>query len=141
MPKAPSFTLPEMLTEKQISLADFTGKAVLITFWVSWCPDSQRDLPAKEHLNRAMQTDDLAMIMINVTGREAAPDAGEKFYKEQGFTFLSLKDNGTNIYDLYQCMSVPTTYLLNADHHIAARFNDKASFQEILQAAGQVLSQ
>ena len=138
---APSFTLNELLTDKKISLDDLKGKAVLLTFWVSWCPDCQKDLPSKEQLYKAMQTNDLEMLMVNVTGRETSSEAAAAYYKEQGFTFPALKDNGTNIYDMYQCMSVPTTYLLNYEHEIVARFNDKASFQEMLKAIGNVLAE
>ncbi|WP_096434925.1 TlpA disulfide reductase family protein [Alteribacter populi] len=139
--KAPEFTLINPMTNETVSLTDFDNKAVLITFWVSWCPDSKLDLPNKEQLYKAMKTNELDMVMVNVVGREGTQEAGIDYYQEQGFTFPMLIDEKTKTYDAYHCMSVPTTFLLNKQHEIAGRFNDKASFQEILTSIGKVLEQ
>ncbi|MCE7792120.1 TlpA family protein disulfide reductase [Salipaludibacillus sp. CUR1] len=140
--KAPDFSLRDMFnSNKTRSLSDFKGKAVLLTFWVSWCPDCQRDLANKEQLYRAMQTDNLEVLMINVPGREHKNEAADIYYKENNFSFPSLFDNGTETYDAYRCMSVPSTFLLNKEHEIVERFNDKASFQQMVSRIGQVLSE
>ncbi|UCZ54838.1 TlpA family protein disulfide reductase [Bacillus shivajii] len=138
---APNFQLQDIKTGEPISLEKYKEKAILLTFWVSWCPDSQRDLPNKEQLYRSMNTDDLVILMVHVSGREGTAEAGEKYYDENNFTFPCAVDDGTKVYDRYQCMSVPTTFLLNSNHEIVARFNDKASFQEMIQAIGNVLNQ
>ncbi|MGJ9381988.1 TlpA disulfide reductase family protein [Salipaludibacillus sp. CF4.18] len=137
---APAFTLNDMHTDKVHDLEDYKGKALMITFWTSSSPDSQRDLANKEKLYRAMQTDKFDMLMINVTGLEHKEQAAETYYKENDFTFPVAKDDGTKIYDKYQCMSVPTTYLLDKDHEIVSRFNDKASFPQMLTTIGEVIA-
>ncbi|WP_416149763.1 TlpA disulfide reductase family protein [Salipaludibacillus sp. HK11] len=137
---APNFSLKDMHSSKEYSLQYYQNQALLITFWVSWCPDCQRDLANKEQLYKSMRTNDLEMLMIHVSGREGSEDAGETYYKENNFTFPVLKDEGTKVYDTYQCMSVPTTFLLNKDHEIVGRFNDKASFQQMIKEIGVVLS-
>ncbi|MDQ0255242.1 peroxiredoxin [Evansella vedderi] len=137
--KAPFFSLPGLLTDEKASLHDFEGKVVLLTFWVSWCPDSQRDLENKQQLFTAMDTEQLEMVMINVTGRESSSEKGIQYYQEKGYTFPCLKDKGTATYDLYQCMSVPTTFLINKDQDIVQRYNDKATFQDILKGISTVI--
>ncbi|WP_280768172.1 TlpA family protein disulfide reductase [Salipaludibacillus daqingensis] len=136
---APNFSLKDMHSEEVRSLEDYKGKALLLTFWVSWCPDCQRDLANKEQLYKSMNTNDLEMIMIHVSGRETNDGLGESYYKENNFSFPVVKDEGTKIYDAYQCMSVPTSFLLNKDHEIVGRFNDKASFQQMLKEIGEVI--
>lgn len=138
--KAPDFTLPSLIDEdKKVTLSEYIGKPVLLTFWVSWCPDSQRDLPVKNQLYSAMEKDRIVMLNVNVTGREHGNGKGEAYYVEQNFTIPALKDQGTKVYDTYQCMSVPTTYLLDRNHEIVSRFNDKATFQDIVQEMSKVL--
>ncbi|MBU9723892.1 MULTISPECIES: TlpA family protein disulfide reductase [Bacillaceae] len=136
---APDFTLPSLINGEEYSLHDYKGKPVLLTFWVSWCPDSKKDLSAKNHLFASMNSDLLAILTVNVTGREHGENSGESYYREQKYTIPALKDDGTRVYDMFQCMSVPTTFLLNENHEIVARFNDKATFQDILTEVSKII--
>ncbi|RXJ04003.1 TlpA family protein disulfide reductase [Anaerobacillus alkaliphilus] len=136
---APVFSLATMLENKEVSLDSFLGKPVMLTFWASWCPDCHRDLQLKNQFYRSINSDQLVFLTINVTGREGNPDDGVKFIKENHYSFPVLKDLGTKMYDAYQCMGVPTTILLNKDHEIVERFNDKASFTAILGSIGKII--
>ncbi|ADU30188.1 TlpA family protein disulfide reductase [Evansella cellulosilytica] len=136
--KAPNFSLKSLTSNESISLLDFENKPVLLTFWVSWCPDSQRDLQLKENLYRSMNKIELQMLLIHVNGREQS-DLGLNYYNKNRFTIPCIKDEGTVIYDQYQCMSVPTTFLLDSEHQIVSRFNDKAHFQDIVKSLSKVL--
>lgn len=137
--KAPGFTLTDIQTNKKVSLDDFQGKPVMITFWASWCPDCHRDLPQKHALYEKIPQDKLAFLTINVTGREGLEDAGQTFIEQNNYSFPVLLDQGTETYDNYRCMSVPTTFLLDKDHQIAASFNDRASFMDILAKLGTLI--
>ena len=135
---APSFTLQLWGSDEIVSLDDYHGKALLITFWVSWCPDCQRDLHNKQQLYQAMNTQDVDMLMIHVPAREKEQEAGPAYIDKKEYTFPTASDHGSHLYDRFQCMSVPTTFLINEHGDIAGRLNDKASFQELLQLVGKV---
>jgi peroxiredoxin len=138
--KAPTFSLLEHGTGSLITLDDYLGKFVMLTFWVSWCPDCLSDLPKKEKLYQGMQTNsDFAFLTINVTGREGDPDDGIKFAEDQGFTFPILRDQDVMTYDAFGCSGVPYTVLLNQDHGIENRFNDRSSFIDIALAVDHML--
>jgi peroxiredoxin len=139
--KAPDFSLKEARTGKTVRLSDFAGKPVLLTFWVSWCPDCQRDLPQKEAFYRTMNKDALGFLTINATGREAAPDDGIRFIEDQKLTFPVLLDDGLKTYEAYGCTCVPSTFIIDADGNIVQRFGDKAAFYEIVEALGPLLSE
>jgi len=136
---APNFTLKDMHSNEERSLEDYKGKALLLTFWVSGSSDCQRDLANKEQLYKSMKKDDLEMLMIDVTGLEDKEGSGESYYVENNFTFPTVKDEGTKVYDTYQCMSVPTTFLLNKQHDIVGRFNERASFQQMVKEIGMII--
>ncbi|WP_100407266.1 TlpA disulfide reductase family protein [Bacillus solitudinis] len=136
--KAPTFTLPELQSNQRWSLESFENKKVMITFWTSWCPDSQKDLLQKQALFETATTDEIKMITINVTGRERDGDIKE-FVREHQFTFPILCDEGTKTYDSYRCMGVPTTVLLNEHHEIVATFHDKSSFMDIMKGLSTIL--
>lgn len=139
--QAPPFSLVEYGTNQRVSLDDYRNRFVMLTFWVSWCPDCHRDLPKKEKLFHAMKDNhDFAFLTINVTGREGDPDDGIRFVENHDLPFPVLRDQETATYDAYRCRSVPYTVLLNRDHQIEARFDDHDSFVEIAQALEKMMA-
>ncbi|SRR5690625_627346 len=140
MMKAPLFKLPYLNDlESSYDLNDVLGqKVIILTFWVSWCPDCSRDLPKKEQLYKTVNRDEIEMITINVPGRERNEADAIKFM-EQFLTQPVLKDNGRDIYDLYEATSVPTTVIIDKDGHIAGKFGDQADFMEIMEALTKIM--
>ncbi|MFC4618414.1 TlpA disulfide reductase family protein [Camelliibacillus cellulosilyticus] len=136
---APNFCLKELTSRSEVRLSDFKGKPVMLTFWVSWCPDCQKDLPHKETFYRSLDKSKLSFLTINVTGREVDPEAGARFAKEHGLPFPVLLDDGTKTYDAFKCGSVPTTILIDREGRIVHQFGDKASFSEIIQALSSMM--
>lgn len=51
--QATTFSLTDIQTDKIISLADYKHINIMLTFWVSWCPDCHLDLPKN---NNSMTT-------------------------------------------------------------------------------------
>ena len=138
--KAPKYELPYLNEDRTFSLDEVLGeKVVVLTFWVSWCPDCARDLPKKEQFYKTTRSDELEMITINVTGRERSEEEALK-YQEQFLTQPVLKDNGREVYDLYDCTSVPTTIVIDKNGEVVGRFGDQADFVEILQVISKAIA-
>ncbi|MBU6080426.1 TlpA family protein disulfide reductase [Allobacillus halotolerans] len=138
--KAPQYELPYLNEDRTFSLDEVLGeKVVVLTFWVSWCPDCARDLPKKEQFYKTTRSDELEMITINVTGRERSEEEALK-YQEQFLTQPVLKDNGREVYDLYDCTSVPTTIVIDKNGEVVGRFGDQADFVEILQVISKAIA-
>ena len=138
--KAPQYELPYLNEDRTFSLDEVLGeKVVVLTFWVSWCPDCARDLPKKEQFYKTTRSDELEMITINVTGRERSEEEALK-YQEQFLTQPVLKDNGREVYDLYDCTSVPTTIVIDKNGEVVGRFGAKADFVEILQVISKAIA-
>ena len=138
--KAPQYELPYLNEDRTFSLDEVLGeKVVVLTFWVSWCPDCARDLPKKEQFYKTTRSDELEMITINVTGRERSEEEALK-YQEQFLTQPVLKDNGREVYELYDCTSVPTTIVIDKNGEVVGRFGDQADFVEILQVISKAIA-
>ncbi|WP_186578170.1 TlpA family protein disulfide reductase [Aquibacillus kalidii] len=137
--RAPLFKLPYINNQQQFyHLQDDIGKIIIITFWTSWCPDCGTDLPRKEQLNKTINNPNVKMLTINVTGREREEKAGANF-ADRFLTQPTLSDNGKEIYNLYQCMGVPTTVIIAPDGTIVDQFGDQASFNDVLLSIGKLL--
>ena len=61
--------LGQTLDGKLVSLADFTGKPVIVFFWASWCPHCRRELPEMERLQLAAG-DRIRVVAVNNEDRQ-----------------------------------------------------------------------
>src|ERR1700693_3984263 len=61
---APGFTSWD-LTGKKVSLADFNGRPMLLTFWATWCTACQDELPALQSIRDRYQSTGFAVVAVN----------------------------------------------------------------------------
>lgn len=61
---APTFTSWD-LNGKKVSLTDFKGHPLLITFWATWCTACQEELPAMQRIRDRYQASGLSVIAMN----------------------------------------------------------------------------
>lgn len=138
MKKAPLFELPYIHNDETYQLGEDIGKVIVLTFWVSWCPDCGADLPKKEQLYKTMDHNKVKMLTINVAGRERTEEKGVQ-YADEFLTQPTLKDRGREVYDLYECEGVPTTTIIDQQGNVYDQFGDKASFLEIVESIGKLI--
>ncbi|MHB8688858.1 MAG: TlpA disulfide reductase family protein [Candidatus Dormibacteraceae bacterium] len=61
---APTFTSWD-LNAKRVSLSDFKGRPVLLTFWATWCTVCREELPALQRLQDRYQSTGFTILAIN----------------------------------------------------------------------------
>ncbi|WP_279401894.1 hypothetical protein [Piscibacillus salipiscarius] len=79
------------------------------------------------------------MLTINVTSREHGEEEALK-YQEQFLTEPVLKDNGREVYDLYECEGVPTTIIIDKEGQVVGHFGDQAEFVSIVHKLSEALN-
>ena len=95
-----------------VSLSDFRGKKVFLSFWTSWCPHCRDEMP---HLQEfAEENEDVVILGVNVTSSESSLDDVKGFVDEFGLTFPNLygTDDITNLYDVE---FLPTSYFIDSN--------------------------
>ena len=108
---APGFTLPD-LAGKQVSLADFRGKWVVLDFWGSWCGWCVKGFPALKEAY-AKYGDRITIIGIDCNESEADWRAGIKKYE---LPWLNLYNgNNRDLYTAYNIEGFPTKAIINPE--------------------------
>jgi peroxiredoxin len=95
---------------KNISLSDFKGKIVFLTFWTTWCSTCRIEMPSMEKLHQKLKNKDFAMVTINL--QESASQV-EAFFKEFKLTFTVLLDSTGEVGVSFGIRAIPTTYILD----------------------------
>ena len=92
--KAPAFTVVDE-QGKNVSLADFKGKTIVIDFWATWCGPCKRALPSMQATVNKYQNDPNVVFLFIHTweGRSKDGDvkvAARKYFTENNYDNLPL---------------------------------------------------
>ena len=93
--KIPEFEL-EDFTGQKVKVDTSLGKPIFIDFWAAWCPFCVDEMPEIEKIHQEFK-DQLIVLGIHRSETEGI-EAGAKFAKERGVTYILLKDSTGAIY-------------------------------------------
>ena len=109
---APAFSL-KSLNGGKVSLSEFKGKPVLITFWATWCTSCKEELPELEKFSIGKK-DQLAIVLITIDGEREG--AAQKIVSENKITLPVLLLLKEKVMDQYGVMGwIPITFLVNQE--------------------------
>jgi peroxiredoxin len=111
---APGFTA-KTWDGKTVSLADYAGKPVWLTFGASWCPDCRSEAPDVEAAYEKYKDQGLVVLAVFIS--ETADDVGG-YAQRAGLTFPIAVDQNTVIASNYRTLGIPTHYFIGADGRI-----------------------
>ncbi len=97
---------------KAVSLADYSGKPLWLTFGASWCPDCRNEAPDVEAAYQKYKAQGLNVLAVFIS-ESPADIAG--YAGRAGLTFPIAVDERTAIASLYRNMGLPTHYFIAAD--------------------------
>lgn len=109
--RAPSFSLPD-IENKDVSLADFKGKAILIRFWTVDCTACAKEMPELDEIYKTHKDKGLTIIGINV---RQPKDVVKRFTEEHYLSFPILLDTYSKISKKYGIHGVPVSFILSKD--------------------------
>ncbi len=108
---APDFTL-SMSTGKTVSLADFRGQPLWLTFWTTWCPPCRAEMP---DLQDAYQTSPPGRYQYLAINFGEDPVRVGSFLREIGYTLPVAIDPSGDIALTYRIQGLPTHILVDKD--------------------------
>ena len=99
---------------KSKSLADFSGKIVLLNIWATWCLPCREEMPALDALETKLGGKDFRVVAVNID--KGGPDKAAAFLKETGATHLALYTDPTGkLFATLKSVGMPTTLILDRD--------------------------
>jgi|TARA_B110000238_G_scaffold159365_1_gene172802 thiol-disulfide isomerase/thioredoxin len=116
--------------QKDVNLADYKGKLLILNFWATWCAPCKEEMPSLDNLQAHNGLNNLKIFPINI-GQETLSKS-ELFFKELNIKNLNIYfDPPITLAKKFSLRGVPTTILFNKEGKEFARimgsidFNDK----------------
>ncbi|HXB32734.1 MAG TPA: redoxin family protein [Puia sp.] len=113
---APVVDLYDYLTGQSVSLKDYRGKVVLLTFWFPGCGPCRGEFPHFQEVLSKYKGQDIAYLGINVVISQdpyVLP-----FMKSSGYSFTPLRDKDQMAEKAYNVRGEPSNFLIDRDGRI-----------------------
>lgn len=111
--KAPEFNLID-LEGNRVSLKDYSGKAIVLYFWTTWCPHCKKETSRLIKLKQEFP-DKLEILAINY---KESIGRVKNFALKYGINYKILLDNKGEVFRLYNIIGVPGVVILDREGFI-----------------------
>jgi thiol-disulfide isomerase/thioredoxin len=105
---------------KDMTIADFSGKSLLVNFWASWCVPCREEMPALDEIATDYNSEKFMVVPINLDIGEGGLEKAQAFLDEGQFQNLPLyADNTFAAFDRLKreavAVGLPATLLLDPE--------------------------
>lgn len=132
--RAPDFRLQDY-NGKTVSLADFSGKPVIVNSWAAWCPFCRQELPDFAALQKEFP--DIVVIAID---RAESLTTAKRYSDELGVTgkLVLLIDPSDSFYKAIGGFSMPETLFVDKDGNVALHKRGPMTLDEMRQKVSEL---
>jgi len=117
---ATDFTLND-LNGKKTTLSSFKNKkAVILSFWATWCPACSSEIPKLKELHSKFADRGLEIISINIAANDPIFRVIE-FNKRQNLPYSVLYDKDNTVSRTYSVSAIPVSLIIDPDGLIIFR--------------------
>lgn len=116
--RAPAVKIQD-LDGRPFSLDSLKGKVVVLDFWASWCVPCRTSFPFLDTLQARYGAQGLAAVGLTL---EEDGDAVRAFLDQVPVRFPIVRDPTGRAGEAFRVVAMPTTFLLDREGRVAARF-------------------
>jgi thiol-disulfide isomerase/thioredoxin len=116
------------ITNANVSLADYTGKVLLIDFWAIWCPPCRAELPNVREVYKEYHPKGFEIVSVSLDySEEMTPEAYRQWIDSAGMSWRHIYDGAawdTELVKRFFVGSIPAPFLVGKDGSLVATGDD-----------------
>jgi thiol-disulfide isomerase/thioredoxin len=103
-------SLGQTLQGRPASLEDYSGRLLLISFWASWCPLCNKELPQLDQLSKDIGDSRFSVVAVNVRDQ---PEGMLRWIRQRAWNITYLADQDGAVARSYAISPLPTNVLVD----------------------------
>ncbi|MDA9604539.1 TlpA family protein disulfide reductase [Candidatus Pelagibacter sp.] len=115
--------------QKDVNLANYKGKLIVLNFWATWCAPCKEEMPSLDKLQLEKRLNNIKVFPINI-GQENISKS-KKFFDELDIQNLDIYfDSTITLAKKFTLRGVPTTIFFNKEGNEFARIIGSIDFSD-----------
>ncbi len=118
--KMPSFVLADAVDGAPVASTDYTGKALLVTFFATWCPPCIQEIPTLIKLQEQFSKDGFSVLGFSMD--EGGPDVVARLIKKRSINYPVLMADEATAQTFGGIVGIPTSFLINKEGNVVKTY-------------------
>jgi len=132
VPAAPLLPAPATsfvdLTGSEVSLAQFSGKIVLVNLWATWCEPCLREMPSLERLQSRLGD---KIVVVAISEDRGGSKTVEPFIGKLGLKSVKIYlDPKSAMERAFKVQGLPTSFLIDREGRVLGRVEGAAEWDK-----------
>ena len=123
---APAFKVRDLKGNLD-SLANYSGKVVILNLWATWCGPCRIEMPGFEKLYRRFRSEGLTILAVSLD--KGNDKAVAEFAREYNLSFPILIDDKEEVERRYHTFTIPTTYVIDRSGKIVFKVDGAKNWE------------
>lgn len=116
----PAFSLPAAVDGAVVTSDAYRGKAMLITFFATWCPPCLQEIPTLKDLHAKFHQQGFAVVALSVD--EGGSGDVARLVKKAGINYQVLMADKITTRNFGGVVAIPTSFLVNKSGHVVKKY-------------------
>ena len=135
--KAPSFTLPDASSGQQVKSDAFAGKAMLVTFFASWCPSCLQEIPKLVRVQNEFASKGFSVVGLSVD--QGGASVVQRLMRRTGINFPVLMADLSTAEKFGGVYMIPVSFLVNKAGQVVKKYPGPTPENVLAQDIGSIL--
>ncbi len=118
--KMPGFSLENVVTGKTVDSSVFKGKALLVTFFATWCPPCMQEIPDLIKLQDEYAAKGFSVLGLSVD--QGGAGIVKKLVEKRSINYPVLLADGAIAREFGGVVGIPTSFLVNGKGQIVKKY-------------------